>query len=900
MLENEGNARKLLSFALAMVITLFGGTQSVARNYDPGLFAANILISRQVANEGMVLLRNNGALPLKGSEEVAVFGIAAKNSQRGGSGSGDVNVRADDIVMITDGFIRAGVNVNMTLKAIYDTYAANRTAEVPIETFENLVNIADFSSTAIYVIGRTSGEGNDRRLVGGDYYLSDAELGVLTTLKQSYAQLIVILNVGGVIDTNWIDDIEPDAVLLAGLPGHCMGDAVADIVTGKVNPSGKLTATYAYKYTDYPSSANFGQVTTGNIADLPKGMTANAGYFAMISADGLSSTWAPMPAVAYVDDIYVGYRYFETFDVPVRYEFGFGLSYTTFSVTGARSYIDGENVVTEATVNNTGSVPGKEVVQFYVSAPDGTIEKPGRELKGFAKTDIIPPGQSQTIAITVKLSDLASYNEELVAWVLDKGTYVFYTGTSVKKVVKSGEYSVDALTITEQLKNRIPERVSIPRLSKSDTKEEIQAKLSGPFMLPQPADPRGVLVPHYPGQVYFETGLPTKEQWLEMSPVFAPDAANFARNQPDFATRDDKGFKLLDVYNGVVSMDAFVAQLSAADLTELLHGAGRGAGVTVQTDATQADLVITAGAAGHSRKIDTFGIPHVALPDGPAGVRITLGPSESTNQQTRVCTQFAQAALIASTWNTDLMELIGKAMGSELAYYGCSILLTPGMNIQRDPLNGRNFEYFSEDPLLTGLSASALTKGVQSVGGVGTTLKHYFANNQETDRRIMDTVLSERASREIYLRGYEIAIKESRPVGLMTAYNKVNGQSVNQDSNLLINILRDEWGFKGITMPDWGGDYEDRLMCDPTLTVPAGLDWIMPECNPGKLVSLQNICYFDRASALARVKVILEYLMTSRRFTELNDLPVHEYVPGEPTILVSRSEFFETSASGND
>ncbi|MDR0380536.1 MAG: glycoside hydrolase family 3 C-terminal domain-containing protein [Oscillospiraceae bacterium] len=857
--------KKTLAIALALMLLIMMAPVSVLAGtitpgptqYDPDLFARNVAISRANAAEGMVLMENNGILPLSPGTNVAVFGVCARNTIKGGGGSGDVNTLDADLKKIDAGLADAGLILDAEVRNWYNTRATGNqlNTQTDVAILDGLVETAaERNDIAIYVIGRTSSEGGDRTISGNNpYNLTAIEIANLNRVFAAFDKVVVILNEGAVSDVGWIDDYQPDALLFAGLGGHAGGSAVGDIITGVKNPSGKFADTWPYDINDAPARNNFASA----------GATPQAFYHAVISNTGLTTTWGNYTGVAYPEDIYVGYRYYETFNIPVKYEFGYGLSYTTFALSGLSAAVVGDELVATATVTNTGSRAGKEVVQVYMSAPDGTLEKPAKELKGYAKTDELAPGQSQTITIKTPVYWLTSYSEDLKAWILDAGAYDFYIGTSVKQVDLAGTWTLPALRVVEvadspgaaPMNGR--ENLAFPVLSKFDDATTRTQKLEK-FVFPTAINPGTSRPGHFPGEKSFvsnEEDFP--EDW---GTGWSNTTGDLARNQSDYRTRilpQGTPWQLIDVYNGRVSLDVFVSQFSAEDLCALSRGGG------------QANIL--PGSAAHTYGIDFFGVPQSSQPDGPAGLRITLNAAGGVQQK---ATMFPQGTLNAQTWNTDLLFDAGMAVGSEMAHFGASTWLAPGMNIHRDPLNGRNFEYYSEDPFLSGSVAAAVTRGVQSLGGVAVTLKHFYANNQESGRTSVDTLMTERAAREIYLRNFEYAVKEANPRAIMTSYNHINGEHPNQNPGLINGIVRGEWGFDGIFMYDWGA-YGDGY-----LDQPSGINWIMGSATGGRLIQLENSCYYQRDVAEERVKEVLTELMHFRSFTEPNGLPVYEYPEG--------------------
>lgn len=905
----------VLLLLLGMVPSVFAGSEPYPTNFDPDLFAQNVAISRANAAEGMVLMENNGILPLAPGTNVAVFGICAMNTIKGGGGSGDVNTYDADLKKIDQGLEDSGLILDTAVRDWYNTPEVKTTngrtlRQTDLAIADGLVEAAaERTDTAIYVLGRTSSEGGDRTINGNNpYNLTTIERANFDRVFAEFEHVVVILNEGAVSDVGWIDDYNPDALLFAGLGGHAGGAAVGDIVTGLKNPSGKFVDTWAYDVNDYPARNNFSSA----------GSTENAFYTSIINGNGTSTSWTAYPAVAHVEDIYVGYRYFETFDIPVKYEFGYGMSYTTFSLTGMSAKVVGDNLEAQVTVTNTGSVPGKEVVQLYMSAPDGTLEKPAKELKGYAKTDELNPGTSQTITISTPLYWLTSYSEDLEAWILDAGKYNFYMGTSVKQVDLAGSWTLDEMRVVEEsatgnaaTEPKNGRKIDFPVLSKFDDAATRAQKLEK-FVLPTAADPRTLINPTtesgylglYPGSKWFYTSQDeVPADWTDWS----NSAGNFARNQDDFYDRrinSNTGARtLLDVYNNTVTMEAFIRQLSINDLSQLFTGSESG----------QGPQPLLYGAAWYTVANDTFGIPMTSFPDGPAGLRITMDtasnsakpdpsgynrpgqPLRDKNNEIAVqkATMFPQGTLNAQTWNPDLVFNAGQAVGDEMVHFGGHFWLAPGMNIHRDPLNGRNFEYYSEDPFLSGSIAAAMARGVQASGGVSTVIKHFYANNQEYRRTSVDTLMTNRAAREIYLRNFEFAVKEANPRGIMTSYNHVNGEHPNQNVDLTRKLVHDEWGFNGVMMWDHGA------YGDGALSVPSGVHWIMPIASGGRLIQLENYVGANRTYAETMAKEVLTEIMHTRAFTDANGLEPYVAPAGTMNVQnVTKSEVKTEQTAG--
>ena len=714
---------------------------------------AHRAIAREAAAEGIVLLENNGVLPMQ-PQKIALYGAGSRMTVKGGSGSGDVHERYS--VTIEEGLKNAGFAFPTTLwmDRFQEKYEADIAAwrqglekqvqkYSPVQTMQMFIfigehpmpypactpvladELTDETDTAIYVLSRQAGEGQDRRVEKGDYLLSNVETESLRLLRKHYKKLMLILNCGGVMDLSILDEIPMDAVLFFGQGGMEGGNALADILTGKTCPSGCLTDTWAIRYDDYPS------------------------------ADTFSHRNGDLENEEYAEDIYVGYRWFDKQGVKPRYPFGYGLSYTDFSVE--------VNSVTqsgvELTVTNTGGSSGKKVLQIYVSKPEGALEHEVRALVGFAKTKCLGPGQRQTLSIPFRLEDIASFDESRSAFVLEAGEYRVKLNDTA-----AGSFCVEAERVLE-------------------TVESIGTKSGKP-----------------------------------VSQTVSPKAA------------------------------AVLKQLGDRDKIRLVVGGGY--------DIRCYNNVM--GAAGRTcTKLLKKGIPNIAMSDGPAGLNVNQLSTLTRNAVPRYpeglpkdwqwgwlakanpflrkipgkgktvyryMTAWPSETVQAQTWNTELLEEIGKAVGREMLEIGVSVWLAPGLNIHRNPLCGRNFEYYSEDPVVSGKMAAAVTRGVQSVGGVGVSQKHFCCNNQEDNRMEVSANVSQRALREIYLRAFRIAVTEGKPWTVMSSYNRVNGKHVCNTYDLLTRVLRQEWGFEGLVMSDWNATEQ----CSYAEAINAGNDLIMP------------------------------------------------------------------------
>ena len=697
----------------------------------------------KMVSEGIVMLKNeNNALPLDTDKEVAVFGRIQFHYYKSGTGSGGM-VNVTKVVNILDGLIDNGVKVNEKLLDTYRKWDKENPfdlgegwggepwsqKEMPLD--EGLVKeTAKSCETAIVIIGRTAGEEQDNRLEAGSYLLSDDEIEMLTVVRKHFKKVVLLLNVGNIIDMTDINRIAPDSVLYVWQGGMTGGKGTADVLTGKVSPSGKLPDTIAYKASDYPSDANFGREENRDI---------------------------------YAEDIYVGYRYFETFAKDkVLYPFGFGLSYTGFEIKTEKAEITEGAVKLSVSVKNIGSYKGKEVIEVYCEAPQGRLGKAARVLCGFEKTKELVPQEEQVFEIAVDIAKLASYDDSGVTgnkscYVLEAGEYKFYVGSDVR----SAEYACSF----EQGEDLVTERLT-QSLAPVESFERIKPVCEGGA---------------------FSIGR-------EAVPVSEVDesARRLEKLPKEIAYTGDKGIKLWDVKNGKNTMDEFIAQLSDYDLSCIIRGEGMGS------------PRVTAGTAsafgGVSENLNGFGIPAGCCSDGPSGMRLDCGTKAFS---------LPNGTMIASSFNKELTSELFTFMGLEMAANKVDCLLGPGMNIHRHPLNGRNFEYFSEDPFLTGKMAAAELKGMAGAGVTGT-IKHFCANNRETNRHFIDSVVSERALREIYLKGFEIAVKEGGASSVMTTYGIVNGLWTAGNFDLNTVILREEWGFKGFTMTDWWANINVR------------------------------------------------------------------------------------------
>lgn len=738
----------------------------------------HIEISRKIADEGIVLLKNdNNLLPLKKGASVAVFGKAQYDYVHSGGGSGYVftpyirNIYAGLKLKADNGqlYLYDGL-IDFYKEEVEKQYKAGRLAgytEEPELTEEQIDTARRFTDTAIITICRFSAEGYDRKgeKHDGDFYLSEAEEKMINAVSAKFDKIIVTINAGAQTDSEWyFANDKIGAVLYAWQGGTEGGLAVADVICGDVNPSGKLVDTFAKEFSDYPSADTF------NESDR---------------------------YVKYYEDVYVGYRYFETVKGAaerVNYPFGYGLSYTTFDLNVTETKQTGEKIAVKVNVTNTGKRAGKEVLQAYYSAPQGKLGKPARELAAFVKTDLLQPGESRIYTMEFDINSMASYDDlgkvRKSAYVLEAGTYTFHIGNSVRSTVKADfEYTLGKDVIVKQLTMQCPPARLEKRMLSDGSFEEM--------------------------------------------PSFAPNTAKIDVPQITAKAPEEEAM-LIDVVNGKVSLDEFIAQLSDEQLIKLTRGTRE-----LYHCSESGGIGSTYGVGG----VERFGIPEVMSTDGPAGMRVRYTQETSPDKVFLKTTALPIATMIACTWNTELAYAAGETGAKEVKENNVGMWLTPAMNIHRNPLCGRNFEYFSEDPLIAGKMAAAEVSGIQAQH-IAPAVKHFVANNKEVDRFESDSILSERALREIYLKGFEICVKEAEPWAIMSSYNIVNGKRASENYDTLTEILRNEWGYNGTVVSDWNNHalIENEIVC--------GNDVRMPE-NQGPMVDGK---YLGDAPALEKLK----------------------------------------------
>lgn len=768
----------------------------------------NRKLARKAAAEGFVLLENDGTLPLK-DKRIALYGSGARMTVKGGTGSGAVRERYS--VTIAQGLENAGFEITSVswldrfdrfYQDTYETYRQEQEKRIEgiqefykilgmIEPFTHPTGIpvtpedveAAACDTAIYVLARQAGEGNDRRDRQGDYRLDDVERENLKFLSKTYKNLVIIINVGGVIDVSFLETLHVSALVYYAQGGEEGGNALADVLSGKVNFSGKLATSWAYSFEDIPSNTTY----------------------SYLGGDKYNQE--------YKEGIYVGYRYFDTFHVKPRYAFGYGLSYTSFDCYACDKEISMERGQFRLTVavKNTGTVSGREVVQLYVSVPFGNGAEKQR-LAAFVKTKELAPGETQYAELTVAFRELANYDESRAAWVLRAGDYILRAGNSSDHNSPAAVLTMAKDAVLEQCVNICPMQHEMEEITPPSRQEERLDNISFYAM----------------------------DDYL-------PDAVCHSYD----VLQED--------------VDDIVGSMTVKQLATIVVGGGTSA-QNLQVEAM--------GASGTTTPdlYEELGIPNVILSDGPAGLNLTshiVELPDGTTKAARVpevleaykrylfgfsgmvlksrmaepgegqihyqyATAWPCSQLLAQTFDTELLEQVGDGVGAEMEAFGVTVWLAPGMNIHRNPLCGRTFEYYSEDPYVSGKMAAAVVRGVQRHPGKGMSIKHFAANNCELERNMSSSNMTERTLRELYLRGFEIAVKEAEPMTVMAAYNKINGVYCTNNHDLLVKVLRNEWGFKGLVMSDWDAMKASREDCtcpvsgDVQKAHQAGCDLVMP------------------------------------------------------------------------
>ena len=757
----------------------------------------NLKVAYEAACESIVLLQNDGALPI-GLGKVAVYGAGAMRTIKGGGGSGEVNERHS--VTVYEGMKAAGFEITserwlseyeasyVKEEALYhknklkNIITGKMSAMAALENFPGIdgrliteQDVAESDTdTCIYVLSRQAGEGIDRRAKKGDMFVTDAEETNIAFCASHYKKFILVINAGAQLDVSFLDKIDGiNAVLFICQLGTAGGTAVADTLSGKVSPSGKLASTWAMKYSDIPFSDEFSYLN-GNLEDE-----------------------------YYKEGIYVGYRYFDTFGVEPRYPFGFGLSYSQFEMKAEKVKMDGTMAIVDIEVKNIGDTyAGKEVAEVYVSAPVGKLDKEYQSLAGFAKTKVLAPGETDKVRVMFDMCALSSYRESDASYVLEAGDYIVRLGNSSRNTTPCAVLVLDEEVIVSKHQNICPVHKPFEELKAPAPAEATVLKA-----LPRIEINKGRF-----GLIVYPYDTPTTMAYTEAQ--------------------------------------RFVDELSLEDMLEIVVGVG------MYSAGNKFDMP---GSVGNTTsKFWDKGLINATLCDGPAGIRIQKRTALIDGKKTKMIdpplsiyemmpkfvkkfamadpdkstvlyqftTAFPVSAALAQTWNTDVLYKVGLAVQEEMEEYGCTFWLAPALNIHRNPLCGRNFEYYSEDPFLTGAMAAAITKGVQCKEGFYVTIKHFACNNQEDNRKGVSSNVSERALREIYLRGFEKTVREAQAKSVMTSYNKVNGTYTPNSYDLCTKVLRQEWGFNGVVMTDWFST--SKGCANNALAMAAGNDLIMP------------------------------------------------------------------------
>jgi beta-glucosidase len=817
-------------------------TNATANNEVTERETAHRKLAREAAAESIVLLKNDGVLPIAPCS-IALYGAGAATTIKGGTGSGEVNERYS--VTIEQGLKNAGftITTDVWLRE-YETFMKTQKAEVNKDIAKRImkskaddrINIlangfqypvgrlivdSDIkesnTDTCIYVIARQAGECTDRSLEKNDFTLAQAEIDNITAVASLYEKTIIVINTGAPMDLSSIERIKGiNAILFFCQQGMEGGSAFADIVTGSVSPSGCLSSTWPQRYKDLPYAMDYSYL---------KGHTDYEEY---------------------KEGLYVGYRYFDSFRVTPRYEFGYGLSYTDFEIHYIDTLVEETKITVTAKVFNTGEkYSGKKCVQLYASAPSGKLAREYQSLVAFTKTNLLAPGQSQDISLSFDFTDLAGYDEQTASFVLEQGDYILHLGESsvANKIISV--LSLDDIAVTQICTN----------VCKLD--RELNEIIAPQVTIDIPGN-----VKYFPVK---SSDIPTKKHsYIIPKPVI-----------------NEK-------------IEGILKKLSFEDMMKIV--------VAAESNDKNQYFTVPGAAAYTTSHLVNMGVPNAALCDGPAGLRIQrtsvqlgngkvkaveapmefmeympwyvrkviLGNPKKGSLLYQYTSAFPVGTALAQTWNTELVERIGKAVGTEMVEFGVTFLLAPGMNIHRNPLCGRNFEYYSEDPLLSGKMAAAVARGVQSFEGCYVTIKHFAANNQETNRHRSNSVISERTLREIYLKGFKIAVEEAGAKAVMTSYNKLNGVYTPNSYDLCTRLLRCEWGFKGLVMTDWFSTGSG--LAGNGLAIKAGNDLICPggqssykalkEDLKAGLVGMENIrlsCIRILEAVLkSRIKIISE------------------------------------------
>ncbi len=731
---------------------------------------------RELAPECMVLLKKNQDLPLEKPETIALYGSGARRTMKGGTGSGDVNIR--EFLSIEQALEAGGFSVSTkTWLDAYDEIKVKahesfveeikqQASEKKIPAFfagmgavmpepEYNLPLDGEGGTAIYVLARVSGEGGDRKDIPGDFRLTDTEIRDILALNRKYNKFLFVLNVGGVLDLS--DVMEVENILLISQLGMVTGEAFVDVLLGKANPSGKLSSTWA-KISEFNQIEEFGHPDD----------------------------------TRYTEGIYVGYRYFNTVKKNPLFPFGYGKSFTEFQIQCVDFFVLRDFIHVDIAVTNLGTYTGKEVVQLYYSAPRGVIERPCQELLAFQKTSEIRPEEQERLQILIPISKMACYDENKGAWVVEPGSYTISAGTDSGNTFVCGKVDIPDLIIVEKVK-QIDGTVA-SRKQKSGIGRINNSTVDLDYL--------------------------TDEQLVQICVGKYKEAAGM---------------------ESIIGNAASAVAGAAGETADILREKGFGALIMADGPAglrlssvyrLQQDGAVGYGMGSMAMYMDFFENDIKQMLQKKLAEADAAFTEENTYYQ--YCSAIPIGTALAQSWNEELVRACGALVAEEMKLFGVHLWLAPALNIHRSPLCGRNFEYYSEDPYLSGKLAAAMVQGVQSHPGCGVTIKHFACNNQETNRFHSNSIVGERALREIYLKGFEIAVKEAKPYALMTSYNLLNGVHTCNRRDLLNDILRDEWGFEGIVMTDWlvtgSGFFHDTKYPSASAAgcIYAGNDLIMP------------------------------------------------------------------------
>ncbi len=790
-------SKRIIAILLVVIMLLSClplSSMAVSGNVPTDIIAMSSQVAVELEQEGIVLLENeDNVLPI-GNKKVNIFGAGSVVPFLGGAGSGAITT--DDPVTFYEALDENGINYNPELRELYETECSgNETPKTGNTVVNNLLqlvlaknsleemvcdkltdeimqNAISFSDTAIIVISRTSAETTD--LPEEVLRLSEEEVKLVEKVTSSFQNVIVLFNTGNVMEMGWLEEYDSiKAAAMVWIPGEFGMRAVAQMLTGEVNPSGRLTDTVAYSVNDHPSSECFGTHEYDG-----------GGYY-----------------VEYLEGIYVGYRYFETFAKDkVQYPFGYGLSYTKFEKELVSYNIGDETITVDVKVTNTGDVAGKDTVQIYYSAPyyDGGIEKSAICLAGYEKTGMLAPRKSETVSVEFKISDMMSYDKDnLEAWILEKGDYEIILGENVREHIDSFTYTVKDDVV-----------VKYDSVSGNEIKNLFDFAYSD-FTILSRND--------------FDGTYPVARQLTATDEILNPDQLpepTLVGEAPKMGVEYETPIMLQDVYENPELMDKFLDQLTLEEMIWLVCHSGY-----------------------ETQGIDRLGVPKTYDNDGPSCVKGAHGQTYFDCGTAYPC-----ATAIACTWNDELAYKMGESAGIEADAMETDIWYAPGANIHRNPMGGRNFEYFSEDPIISGRMAAGIVAGAKSKGLI-TTIKHFALNEQESHRNGIFTWADEQTMREIYLKAFEIPVKEAGCDGIMSAYNRIGTNWCGGCSELLNDLLRTEWGYTGYVVSDYSSNMTGSGYMSPAVSVYNGNDtmltglWLIS--MPSHIIEMEKAYYND-------------------------------------------------------